>query len=91
MVPSQTASDFISGGYSGSTENFETFGGSSYNGIPVSFDENDDLEADQVNKKGWKAEMIKLIEDIRQNITELQEGINFWSLEYFKQVQSINF
>ena len=62
---------------SGLTENSGSYGGSSYNEIPVSFDEQDDLENDQENKKGWKAEMIKLIEDIRQNITELQEGIIF--------------
>ena len=51
-----------------------SYGGSSYGGIPVDFGDEED---EQENKKGWKAEMIKLIEDIRQNITELQEGINF--------------
>ena len=77
--------------YSGLTENSGSYGGSSYNEIPVSFDEQDDLENDQENKKGWKAEMIKLIEDIRQNITELQEGIIFClskSLKYFKNLKT---
>ena len=92
--------------YSGSTENSGSYGGSSYNEIPVSFDEQDDLENDQENKKGWKAEMIKLIEDIRQNITELQEGIIFclskslkslknlktsWGLKSMTAIKSINF
>ena len=77
QVPSDSAS--ITGSYSASTGS--SYGGSSYSGIPVDFG---DEENDQGNKKGWKAEMIKLIEDIRQNITELQEGINFfhfWTLE----------
>ena len=85
MASSETGT--ISGTqYSGSTEN-SSYGGSSYNEIPVSFGEENDLETDQENKKGWKAEMIKLIEDIRQNITELQEGIIFLSFEKLKIVK----
>ena len=70
----------ITGSYSATAGS--SYGGSSYSGIPVDFGDEED---DQGNKKGWKAEMIKLIEDIRQNITELQEGIifffYFWTLE----------
>ena len=63
-----------------------SYGGSSYAGIPVDFG---DGENDQENKKGWKAEMIKLIEDIRQNITELQEGINFLIFGHSKNLNWI--
>ena len=63
-----------------------SYGGSSYAGIPVDFVDEED---DQGNKKGWKAEMIKLIEDIRQNITELQEGINFLIFGHSKDLNWI--
>ena len=63
-----------------------SFGGSSYGGIPVAFGDGED---DQGNKKGWKAEMIKLIEDIRQNITDLQEGINFLIFGHSKNLNWI--
>ena len=63
-----------------------SYGGSSYGGIPVDFGDEED---DQENKKGWKAEMIKLIEDIRQNITDLQEGINFLIFGHSKNLNWI--
>ena len=78
------APQVTSGSITGS--NSESNGGSSYGGIPVDFGDEED---EQENKKGWKAEMIKLIEEIRQNITELQEGINFLIFGHSKNLNWI--
>ena len=81
----QVTSGSITGSNSESNAG-NSYGGSSYSGIPVDFGDEED---EQENKKGWKAEMIKLIEDIRQNITELQEGINFLIFRHSKNLNWI--
>ena len=77
MTSDTGSSDFSTG---------SSYVGSSYGGIPVDFGDEED---EQENKKGWKAEMIKLIEEIRQNITELQEGINFLIFGHSKNLNWI--